>query len=708
MGQCAVRRNDVPLQAVSLENAKSLSSNAAVINARYHSACHGGKLLAEEYELEGEVLGSGLCGDVVAIRSRVDGRRYALKTISKEEVAPVTLGQVAAEVEIYLALDHPNIARLHNVFETGTDVYLVTECCAGGELYCRLKKKGVYTNADAAEATRQMLRAVGYLHAHHIVHRDLKLENFLYQSSEDAAQLQLIDFGFAKIWDPSTLMMASCGSVAYVSPDVLVGKGYTSKCDLWSLGVIVWMLLVGYPPFYGSEASMVKQVRAADPDWSYTRRWQAVLPDAVDFVKKLLVADPKRRLDFQEALQHPWLADCQVDGGEAVAAARYRSGALSRDVLHSLKSYADGRRVRRLVLQLLAQQLGPDETKELRNIFLAIDKSSEGTICLSDLKDAIRCGSECVTDRRHHISIGGCSGAAVSSGAAHQERPVTAAGGALAIAERAALAAAGVPTGSSEACLSEPNECLDTCVTADDRRSLSNIDRLATPSRTRRNASEEQCRVGGLSGARVGPQRSPFGSPAACAGRYELSTVSASPITPARVLRRANSGALKELFEALDANGDERINYSDFLAATMQTRSWNRERNVRACFHRLDADRSGAISADDFRAVVGETFEGVDVEELVAEADPDNVGEISFDAFIRLLDDRDATTPAHTPIRSEIMDTFVSCLPPLPSGDAASRGASPSAPCVLMCDGFEKLGGLKIRPVSLARFLEND
>merc|ERR1719191_2650584 len=180
---------------------------------------------------------------------------------------------------------------------------MITECCEGGELYFRLQKRGVYTNNDAADATRQMLRAVGYLHSHNVVHRDLKLENFLYESPADSAQLKLIDFGFAKIWDPSTLMMASCGSIAYVSPDVLLGKGYTSKCDLWSLGVIVWMLLVGYPPFHGDEKVMMKKIKSGQADWSHQKRWKPVTEDAIDFVRQLLAKDPDARPDANAALK---------------------------------------------------------------------------------------------------------------------------------------------------------------------------------------------------------------------------------------------------------------------------------------------------------------------------------------------------------------------------------------------------------------------
>lgn len=546
MGQCsakAVTETDIFYEtAVSLERVRSRSSNAAVTTSRYHSTLSDSRRLVDDYEVSDKSLGQGLCGDVMLIHGKIDRRRYALKTFQKQKVPKNKLQLLTAEVEIYLTLDHPNIARLHDVYESDTHIFLVTECCDGGELYFRLQKRGTYTDLDAAQASREMLRAVGYLHSHDVVHRDLKLENFLYQGEEDNTSLKLIDFGFAKIWDSSTLMMASCGSVAYVSPDVLSGKGYTNKCDLWSLGIIVWMLLTGYPPFHGEEAAMRRKIRAAEADWKHKSRWANVAEDAIDFVKALLVKDPVKRLSAAEALSHPWLVRTGAEMSEGLGP----QSPLSRDSLRNLKRYADASKVRRAVLQLLAQELSSDETKELREAFLAIDKSNSGTISLRDLKDAVRGGHQRRKERAEPFFHTGCEPASPQ------------------------------------------------------------IDEPSSP----------------------------------------MSPV--SPLTPARRLRRADSGELQELFSRLDANGDEQIYYTDFLAATATSRSQLRKEVVNAVFHRLDADNSGAITVQDFRAVLGDQFEGVDVEELVREADPSGAGGIDFDTFVRVLEDHDAV-PVLTP-----------------------------------------------------------
>merc|ERR1740121_2311198 len=501
--------------AISLEKAKALASNSVTTSARYHCCTQGGRQLTDDYEvMSKKVLGEGCNGLVVMAKGKNDGRKYALKKIQKSKVQMKAL---TAEVEIYLTLDHPHIAALRDVYETETEIALLTECCEGGELYARLSNAGTYKEADAAQRALRARLFVGSSHGHHIVHRDLKLENFLYESSEDKASLKLIDFGFAKVWDPTTLMMASCGSIAYVSPDVLKGSGYTSKCDLWSLGVIVFMLLAGYPPFHGSEKDIRSNIMAAKVDWSHKSRWKNVSSTAVDFVKSLLIKDPLERLDAKAALAHPWLS----------FTLEKQAPVLGSDTLRSLRKYADASRIRRAVLQ----QLAPDETKELRATFLELDRTGEGTIRLAELKEAIRGARE-----------------------------------------------GGSPT--------------------------------AWP------------------GSPTGPT-SPMGP--------------ISPKTPASLLRSSKSEVIDRLFHVIDSNSDEQIYYSDFLAATMDVRSQLRQEAVRAAFHRLDADSSGTISADDLRKVIGETFEGVDVELLVREADFAGTGEVGYNDFVRVLEAHDAT-----------------------------------------------------------------
>jgi len=352
------------------------------------------------------------------------------------------------------------------------------------------------------------------------------------------------------------LMMASCGSIAYVSPDVLSGRGYTNKCDLWSLGVIVWMLLAGYPPFHGEEKLMMSKIKAGEADWSHKSRWKPVSSDAIDLLKRLLTKDAGRRFDAQQALQHPWLARrSPMESGIPAT--------LSTEALRSLQRYSKASKVRRAVLQLLAHELAPEETRELREVFLSIDKSNQGTICFRDLKEAIRGGSGGRSPQRKRLP-------------------------------------------------GRPEAALNTV----------------------------PCLLGAGTPSPISAQKKDVD--------VDMSEGDASPVTPARTLRRANSGMLNDLFHVLDANGDERVYYSDFLAATMQVRGSFREEAVRATFARFDADGSGAISLGDLQVVFGESFEGANVQELMAQFNRKGKGEITFQDFLRVVEERDLT-PTSSP-----------------------------------------------------------
>jgi calcium-dependent protein kinase len=389
---------------VDIDKVKS-HSNPALSASRYHSA-HSvqQRSVRDDYEVTEEILGQGLCGNVVVARNRVDGRCYAVKTMSKDSPKRSKLQQIVTEIEIHLSLDHPNVTRVYDVYDSETSVTMVSELCEGGELYASLQDKQVYADREAAEVARQMLQVLCHLHARSIVHRDLKLENFLYQSKNphdqmrkylteieenngriehaEAPQLKLIDFGFARYWDPSTLMLTSCGSAEYVSPDVLCGEGYTDKCDLWSIGVIVWMLLTGYPPFHGDRRKMMGKIKEGRPDWSHQGRWKLVPDEARDFVKRLLVKDPDERSDAQTALRHPWLIHRTP---KVELSHQCGSSALS-----AIRRYAEGSKLRRAALQFLVQQLDAKETRELRRLFFSLDRNSTGWITAQELNNALQ------------------------------------------------------------------------------------------------------------------------------------------------------------------------------------------------------------------------------------------------------------------------------------------------------------------------------
>jgi calcium-dependent protein kinase len=264
----------------------------------------------EFYDLH-QKLGAGSYGSVHRAVHRQTGDEFACKVISMTKINSHSLRKLHEEISIMKSLDHPNIIKLREVFFGSKTVYLVMELCRGGELFDKLTKQAPRGLADdrARQLMTDMFSAVRYLHSHNIVHRDLKLENFLFLEDGDAAggsSLKLIDFGLSKHCDTQETMHHVVGSAYYIAPEVLAGN-YDHRCDVWSLGVICYILLTGQPPFTGVTGEQVyKSVCTSEPDFSSTR-FAHVRPATVDFVRRLLVKDPDYRMTIDEAFEHPFL-----------------------------------------------------------------------------------------------------------------------------------------------------------------------------------------------------------------------------------------------------------------------------------------------------------------------------------------------------------------------------------------------------------------
>lgn len=274
---------------------RSCSSSLAV-SCRYSSRSQ----LQDQYRLESKVLGKGATG-AVRLAIAKDGSRKAVKSLCKW-TRPM---EAKREAEICMLLDHPHVVRLERVLETETSIHLVMECLDGGELLSRLRRTTRFSELEAAATIRQILLGVSYLHAKSIAHRDVKLENFMYESEKDS-HIKIIDFGFAQFWDDGDAEMSeSCGTLYCIAPEVLK-KSYTRKADLWSVGVIAYMLLFGRPPFQGNQFEM--QLRTRQGLLSFP---QGAVGDVsavgLAFLKALLTANAEQRMSASAALRHAWL-----------------------------------------------------------------------------------------------------------------------------------------------------------------------------------------------------------------------------------------------------------------------------------------------------------------------------------------------------------------------------------------------------------------
>ncbi|KAL2711516.1 calcium/calmodulin-dependent protein kinase type 1 isoform X1 [Vespula squamosa] len=210
-------------------------------------------------------------------------------------------------------LTHPNIVQLLETYEDKLKVYLVMELVTGGELFDRIVEKGSYTEKDASGLIRQVLEAVDYMHEQGVVHRDLKPENLLYYSPDEDSKIMISDFGLSKMED-SGIMATACGTPGYVAPEVLAQKPYGKAVDVWSIGVISYILLCGYPPFYDeNDANLFAQILKANQtvigefefDSPY---WDDISDSAKDFIHKLMCVNVEQRYTCKQALAHPWIS----------------------------------------------------------------------------------------------------------------------------------------------------------------------------------------------------------------------------------------------------------------------------------------------------------------------------------------------------------------------------------------------------------------
>jgi len=267
--------------------------------------------IEDVYDIKDE-LGKGAFSVVKLAIHKTTGEKVAVKIIDKKAASTQQDEQrLKTEVEILKKVKHTNIVCLKDMYESNEKLCLVMELVTGGELFDKIVEKGQYTEKDASVVVKNIVSAVEYLHSINIAHRDLKPENLLLKAGKNDTDVMLSDFGLSKIIGVESMMETACGTPYYVAPEVLSATGYDKEVDLWSVGVITYLLLCGFPPFYGESLPEVfEQIMKAEFDFP-DPYWTEISKDAKDFISKLLVVDSKKRLTATQSLQHSWI----VKGG---------------------------------------------------------------------------------------------------------------------------------------------------------------------------------------------------------------------------------------------------------------------------------------------------------------------------------------------------------------------------------------------------------
>ncbi|TRY82667.1 hypothetical protein DNTS_032600 [Danionella cerebrum] len=246
----------------------------------------------EDFYSMGPELGRGATSVVFRCDEKQTEKPYAVKVLKKTIDKKI----VRTEIGVLLRLSHPNIIRLKEIFETETEIFLILEL------------RGYYSERDAAHVIKQILEAVGYLHENGVVHRDLKPENLLYADLSIDAPLKIADFGLSKIIDEQVTMKTVCGTPGYCAPEILRGNAYGPEVDMWSVGVILYILLCGFEPFFDPRGDQYMYSRILNCDYEFVSPWwDEVGLNAKDLVSKLIVLDPHKRLTVKQALEHHWV-----------------------------------------------------------------------------------------------------------------------------------------------------------------------------------------------------------------------------------------------------------------------------------------------------------------------------------------------------------------------------------------------------------------
>lgn len=355
------------------------------------------RTITSDYVLSSHVLGTGLNGSVRMATSQhnADGPRFAVKQFALEDLPPEEVRIVRAEVVALLCLDHPHISRLVDVYESSRHLILVMECLEGGELGTRLGEVGRFEEPAAADAVLQIMLALNYLHTHGIAHRDIKDGNVIFES-RGGSHLKLIDFGFSKDFEedgrddsdaplcPEVIaprrmsrLKTQLGTASYMAPEVIGPQPYTCKCDIWSVGVIVYHLLTGALPFNVGSTPLHD---ASTPRLSVPGASKL----ACEFTQALLETNPDLRPSAKQALEHAWILP-------SIAQARVPVGP---GVVPALRDFAQMSPLRRCVLSLVAWSLAPSDRAKVRQDFLEMDQSHAGSLSIEDFRSRIRGGSQ--------------------------------------------------------------------------------------------------------------------------------------------------------------------------------------------------------------------------------------------------------------------------------------------------------------------------
>ena len=345
--------------------------------------------MAKKY-LKIKEISNGTYSKVYIVQNKTDLKSYCCKEILKTKVTD--LAKFKNEINILSKMDHPNIIRLYEIFEDDRYISLIMELCKGGELFKKInelaEKDEAFTEKEAVKIFKQLISAVSYCHSQGICHRDLKPENILFLNKNPDSPIKIIDFGLSKIFGEikpimkgnkveKNILSLRVGTAYYMSPEVLQGN-YDNKCDIWACGVILYIMLCGYPPFDGdTENDILKAI--SKKKFSFPEEeWKTVSDDAKDLIKHI-ICDPDKRYNAEMILNHPWIEKNAPNS----------KGNLSKFNSSSLKNFGNLYKLTKYAIGYVASRISDDDINNLKKIFEEIDTNKSGTLNINEIKEGL-------------------------------------------------------------------------------------------------------------------------------------------------------------------------------------------------------------------------------------------------------------------------------------------------------------------------------
>lgn len=332
----------------------------------------------DHYDVK-EILGEGAYGCVRKVVHRATGVERAMKTIMKTFVKHSEVKNMLLEVDILRKLDHPNIIKISEVIQDSRCYHIVSELFYGGELFDKIVEKGNFQENEAARYMYQIFSAVSHCHSNKVLHRDLKPENLLLADNQDDSPLKVIDFGISRLVSLPITPGRVNSQPHYTAPECFNGI-FSEKSDMWSCGVIMYIMLCGYFPFIGQkEHQTINQILNKEIDF-HEKEWSKVSKEAKDLISQLLNKSPEKRPEAQEVLIHPWI---QI----------FKQGMSNNLCLDSVKNLINFRsqdKIQHATFEFIVSHLSTQkELKELQNAFMILDKNGDGKLSREEITSGI-------------------------------------------------------------------------------------------------------------------------------------------------------------------------------------------------------------------------------------------------------------------------------------------------------------------------------